>query len=246
MRQAYSLTTLTLTFAYSVATASGLDISPGPLPGEITLKDSGESKTYENIIGDKDGIYRAITYINESPVLFSGSLHEAYHTLRIKNSEIFVDCIYFSLRSSITGLRLARGVCGLNERLTANYAEETYKYTNAWLKEAAKVDISGLTNKKKPLIFYEKTKSSFDLYEIYEDTSDLENARPASVIKLKDSCYALNGATPYLIYHKGDLDQAIEIQALEDGEPMSMSLVDKNYLDNLGKTMCPEEGGDEF
>jgi hypothetical protein len=240
MRLTFALTTFTLNFVFSIAVASGLEITQGPLPGEITLNYSGKTKTYEDITGEKDGVYRSITTVDKSPALFSGLSDQTYHTLIVKDSEIFVDCIYSRLRSNITGVRIARGVCGLNEKLTSNYAEEAYKYTNTWLEDAARIKISSLINNKKPLTLHENTKHAIELYEIYNDAASLEGAKPVSVIKSGDFCYALNGATPYLIYDKHNLDQIVEIQAFEDDELTSIHTVDKTYLEELDKTKCPE------
>ena len=240
MRLTFALKTFTLSFAFSFAVASSLEITPGSLPGEIILNDSGKIKTYEDVTGEKNGIYRSLTTVNKSPALFSGSSDQTYHTLLVKDSEIFVDCIYSRLRSNITGLRIAKGVCGLNERLSANYAEEAYKYENFCLNESSKINISSLIEKKEPLILHENIKHTIDLYEIYKDSASLESANPTSLIKSGDVCYELNDATPYLIYDKHNLNQAVEVQAFEDDEPTSIHAIDKDYLKELDKVKCPK------
>jgi hypothetical protein len=235
-----ALMTLTLNFAFGFAAASSLKITPGSLPGEIILSDSTKIKTYEDITGEKNGVYRSLTTINQSPALFSGSSDQTYHTLLVKDSEIFVDCIYSRLRSNITGLRITKGVCGLNERLSANYAEEAYKYENFWLNESSKIKISSLIENRGPLILREKIKHNIDLYEIYKDFASLESAKPTSLIKSGDVCYELSDATPYLVYDKHNLNQAVEVQAFEDDEPIRIHAIDQDYLKELDKVKCPK------
>jgi len=202
---------------------------------DVTFKLENRALTYTNIIGEMDGSYRALIKIDSKPSLYSAADGENYYTLEVKENNIYIDCLYSDFRSSTNGLRVRRGVCGLNKTLDSKYVDWAFEYTNAWQAEISKMDTTSLLEKKEPIEISANQDPDIKVKQIYSKLSDLENSTPNYVIEAGGKCYNQGKINLYVVNRKQNLEKNPILLIIEPtgDEFTTHNASDKKYIKKI-------------
>ncbi|MDK4198364.1 hypothetical protein QKY98_04460 [Pseudomonas sp. HR1] len=199
---------------------------------DVTFKLENKALKYTNIIGEMDGSYRELIRIDSKPSLYSAADGENYYTLKVKENNIYIDCLYSDFRSSTNGLRVRRGVCGLNKILDSEYVDWAFEYTNAWQAETSKMDTTSLLEKKEPIEISANQGPNIKVKQIYSKLSDLENSTPNYVIEAAGKCYSQGKINLYVVNRKQNPEENPIFLIIEPtgNEFKTHNLSSENYI----------------
>lgn len=213
--------------------ADAVEIEVEKISGkDVTFKLENRTLTYTNIIGETDGFYRELIKIDSKPSLYSAADGENYYTLEVRENNLYIDCLYSDFRSSTNGLRVRRGVCGLNKILDSKYVDWAFEYTNAWQAEISKIDTTSLLEKKEPIEISANQDPDIKVKQIYSKLSDLENSTPNYVIEAAGKCYNQGKINLYVVSRKKNLEKKPILLIIEPAgdEFKTHSLSDEDYI----------------
>lgn len=235
----YIVAFLSLTALSNLADAVEIEVEK--ISGkDVTFKIENRTLTYNNIIREMDGSYRDLIKINSKPSLYSAVDGENYYTLEAKDNKIYIDCLYSDFRSPTNGLRVRRGVCGLNKTLDSEYVDWAFEYTNAWQAEISKVDTTSLLKNKAPIETSVSQDPAIKVRQRYSNLSDLENSTPSYIIEIAGKCYNQGKVNLYIVNQKQSLETNSTLAVIEPaGDEFKIhSLSDEPYINK--RTPCSQ------
>ena len=197
---------------------------------DLSFKTGSTSLTYTNIIGEMDGFFRDLIEINSQPSLFSAAKGETYYTLVAQDNHIKIDCLYSDLRSPENGIRIRRGICGLDQTLGSNYTESALEYTDEWQSEVSQLNTVPLLEHGKPIEFVLNKDSEIEIRQRYSNISDLENSTPDSIVIISGTCYNLGKKNLYMVSQKQDTKAKIKPIVIE---PVGEEFIIRDLKDEI-------------
>ncbi|MHB9801191.1 hypothetical protein ACYCAX_25700 [Pseudomonas sp. MT3] len=144
--------------------------------GSIVLDSKPIPSIYEDITQTKDGFYRDLIQTHGVPALLTSAEADIIYTLKEANGKILIDCAIAETRSNQTDISIRNSMCDINKELDADYAELGYTYTDQRKDAVANINITSLTQHKKPLDIVKGTLGDIEIHERYKNLSQLENA----------------------------------------------------------------------
>ncbi|WP_156428983.1 hypothetical protein [Pseudomonas oryzihabitans] len=203
---------------------------------DIIFKSRDKTLRYRNIIGYKDGSFRDLIKINSTPSLYSSADGENYYTLKAEGNEIKVDCLYSDVRNPFNGIRIRKGICGLNQNLNSEYTDSAFNLTDKWQSETSNIDTSLLIERGEPVEVLVSENSEIKISQRYSELSDLENSTPDAIVEVSNSCFNLGKRRLYVVSHK--LSHELEAVFIEPhGEEFTIrNLADE--IKNIKTSSC--------
>ncbi|WP_248807428.1 hypothetical protein [Pseudomonas sp. MWU13-2100] len=230
----YMLLFLAVTYS-KIATGT---ITHGEKPGSIELTDNDRKTIYENITGDKDGFYRSLISINDSPALLVLGRDSYYYTLTSQEGQVLIDCAYFDVRNIYNGARASAGICGLNVQLSEGYDEIAQNYSNVWRSSIFSFGTGPVFEKGLATHFLLGSIGSVDIYDRYPSVESIENASPQKYIKSHAGCFDLGSAVGFLVFLNKDKSRLQYLDILRSVEPMRFQRMRERDLKRLAVNKC--------
>lgn len=198
-----SLTVFTLSIAILSLSAHSNEITAKKInERDVIFKVGNNSLRYDNIVGEMKGSFRDLIKIDSKPSLFSAAQGENYYTLNSEGKNMKIDCLYSNLRSPLNGVRIRKGICGIDSLLDSKYTESAFEYTDAWQSEVSQVDTTALLEHGTPIDILVSKDSKIEIRQIYSKKSDLEDSTPDAIVAISGTCYNLGKKNIYAVNQK--------------------------------------------
>ncbi|WP_187803821.1 hypothetical protein [Aquipseudomonas alcaligenes] len=224
--------------SFAVAfSASATEIIKGE-NGSIILDNRPTPKVYKDITQEKDGFYRDLIQTNSKPALFTSGEADIIYTLKEENRKILINCAIAETRSNQTGISIRKSMCNINKELNSDYAELGYIYTDQWKKEASTIDITKLTQSRKPLDIIKGSLNGIEIHEKYSTPAQLENTTPETYLKKGKNCYYISKNKTFINYSTTNPNQPVSISLLTDSENYEFKIYTPEDLSSLNYTTC--------
>lgn len=209
--------------------------------GSIILNSKPASSVYNDTTQSKDGIYRELIQTNGAPALFTSAGADIIYTLKEDNGKILIDCAIAETRSNQTGIAIRSSICDINQELDADYADLGYTFTDQWKDAVANIDITNLTEHKKPLDIVKGTLGDIEIHERYKNLSQLKNAAPETYLKKGQNCYVIPSQKTFINYSTTSPSDPISISTLVDAETYDFKKYKADELNSFKYTPCGYE-----
>lgn len=194
---------------------SAAEISKGE-GGSVILNVGSGSVIYKDILGSKDGIYRGLVFVNDTPALLASGEEDVVYTLKVAGGKILIDCAIAEARSNQTGISIRNSMCGIDKELWSDYSELGYLYTDQWKEQAASVDVSSVVTHGKPLDIVEGVIEGIEIHQVYKTLPQLEDADPQVYLKRGGECYEIFKGKVFVSYSVRNPRSPIGIMILDD------------------------------
>lgn len=209
--------------------------------GSIILDSKPAPSIYKDITQTKDGVYRELIQTNGTPALFTSADADIIYTLKEDNGKILIDCAISETRSNQTGIAIRSSMCDINQELGEDYADLGYTYTDQWKDAVANIDITSLTQHKKPLDILKGTMGDIEIHERYKNLSQLENAAPETYLKKGQNCYVIPSQKTFINYSATNPSDPTSISTLVDAGTYEFKKYKADELNMLKYTPCRYE-----
>ena len=186
--------------------------SANPEGTSLTVTWSGGSKTIEGVVGSVGETTKALVGFDGGKALryenlASRSMFETYFTLIRSGGEVFIDCIYASVRNEQNGILINKAVCGLDLLLAEGYEDAAYEFTDRWKDSTAGISIESLSKQPPhPLEVYESKIAGVDLVRFYETQDSLSYLMPRALLRKEGVDRPFESDFVFSVYQIGNLD----------------------------------------
>ncbi|WP_116866624.1 hypothetical protein [Pseudomonas syringae] len=195
----------------------------------------GSSVLIKGVVGDKGEVTRGIAGFDGKKALHyenlaSRSQFEAYVTLKRVGDIFLVDCIYGNIRSEQNGALINKAVCGINEKVLADYEKLIYKYSEIWKKNIESVDTSPLMQDPPVVISIEDGfLNGLKILRVYESQDDFDVSSPRTVVQENKLTHDYGRSKVFTVYTKDKLDTPDHIEVVS--KDLSEKFESFNYKD---------------
>lgn len=190
---------------------------------------------YLDVIGVKDGVYRAMISINGAPSLYVGGQDEIYYTLEGLSDRLFINCAYIDKRNKYNGASIEFGICALGLLLSNDYSSSVYAYGDIWNKIFS-FDTSIV--KKHGSDFFIGKIGEIAVFNRYISIDALERSAPETYIKSISGCHSFGEKKVFLVFHKGNLKNPLYLDVLQSTDPMELKRLKESDLKKLAIERC--------
>ena len=228
-------------FIYTTCQCSEMTKHTDPDP--LGLNSTTRASIYKDFLGEKDGIYRDLININGKPALYASSSSDMYFTLNKNKTELLIDCIYVEARSNTNGVSIKKGICGLDKKLSKDYLDLGFSYSNQWQEETSKIDINQILKENKPLTINVGHIENIGLYRKYNKIDDLENNLPIFQIRntQNNKCHRFLKGKIFVLYEKSKSNQPQYVEVWEENNIIKTKKFDKSELSILAQEECDKD-----
>lgn len=215
-----------------------VELNEDKASGDITVISNGHKRTYHNLTGSKDGSYRSLIKIDDSPALQVSSRDDFYYTLSVDNTELYIDCVYADARNASNGARVSAGVCGLNIEPDTEYEYIAQDLSNKWQETVFSFDTKNLSSDGYSRDYLLGEIGNIKIYDRYTSFSALENAIPRKIIKGPSGCFDFQNKVGFVIFLKGATGQPKYLDLFDFKTPMNTQRMQEDELGRLAVESC--------
>ncbi|MDO7930431.1 hypothetical protein Q6A51_27045 [Pseudomonas sp. KFB-139] len=189
---------------------------------DLKVSWSGGSTIAKGVIGEKGEITRDLVSFNGKKALHYENLasrtqFEAYVTLKINNNELLVDCVYGNIRSEQNGTLINKAVCGLNEKLIADYEQFIYEYSEVWKGEVALAATKSLMqDPSTPASVEDAVIKDIKISRIYASRDDLIFNLPSTIISQNERTHSFGPKMIFTVFNKSNLKMPDHIEVASE------------------------------
>ncbi|BBN65818.1 hypothetical protein BKM30_09280 [Pseudomonas syringae pv. syringae] len=201
----------------------------------------GGSALIKGVVGDKGEITRNLTDFGGKKALHyenlaSRSQFEAYLTVKRVGSDVLVDCVYGNIRSEQNGLLINKAVCGLDSKLTADYDQLIYKYSDLWKGEVDSVDISPLLQDPPRDVSIEEARiKGIGLVRVYKVQEELSDSSPTTIVKSGGHSHSFGNSTVFTVFNYPNITTPVYVEVVAKSLESAFDRLDYDKLNNIAK-----------
>lgn len=192
--------------------------------GALDVTIDGTSKRFDNLLGSDGGTYRGFAPFNGGPALFyenttSSTSFAIYYTLKLKDRNPVIDCLYSDIRNARNGTSIRKAICNLDATLKDDYANLVYRYSDAWIHETNSVNFEPImTEPSQPVDVFIGSLGGIQVVSRYSSMDDLMSATPSTWLIQDKKSHNLGKGLIYFVYDadgKTPLGLDVEIDPAE-------------------------------
>lgn len=174
--------------------------------GTLDVRVGAVSKRFNNVLGRDGGTYRSLVRFNDVPAFFyetttSSTSFTIYYTLKLKDKNPIIDCLYSDIRNAQNGISIRKAVCNLDAPLKADYSDLVYNYSDTWIGETNSVSFEPLmAEPPQPLDVPVGNLDDVQVVSRYSSMDDLISATPSTWLIKDTRSRDLGKGLVYFVY----------------------------------------------
>lgn len=201
----------------------------------------GGSTVAKGVLGEKGEITRDLVNFNGRKALHYENLasrtqFEAFVTLKRRDNELLVDCVYGNIRSEQNGALINKAVCGLDKKLLADYEQVIYKYSEIWKNEIAPTAMTSLIQTPSTSASIEEASiEDIKILRTYRTREDLQFNVPATMVVRNERSNSFESNVVFTVYQKSNLKKPSHLEVATENLESPFEKVDYKKLNEILK-----------
>lgn len=207
----FSLTLTVSTYASTYTISSNGDEVPEIYTanmdaGTLTIKQGTETTVITDVVGYAGQTARTLVRFNGGHALSyensgSNTHFEVFYTLKIKNNVPLIDCIYSNIRNGQNGASIRKAVCNLQKKLSSNYQDIIFRYSDAWIEESNRASLQSVMAEPAEAAVTPLAQLGNVFVALrYDSIEDLMSATPKTIASVDGKTYVVTLGNAYLVY----------------------------------------------